>query len=113
LVIDLPDAGQVGTLDDARQSFFDAEAVPQAGFWLEMIGAIALTVSGAALATMSPDQLGALSPVAAGREAGGGTPVERLPGASNGPAADRPITNEPVRGAGHERLPRVRSRRSP
>ena len=30
LIIDLPDAGQVGTIDDARQSFIDAEAVPEA-----------------------------------------------------------------------------------
>ena len=28
LIMDLPDAGQVGTIDDARQSFIDAEAVP-------------------------------------------------------------------------------------
>ena len=40
LIMDLPDAGQVGTLDDARQSFIDAEAVPQGGFWLEMLGAL-------------------------------------------------------------------------
>ena len=53
LLIDLPDAGQVGTLDDARQSFIDAEAIPQEGFWLEMVGALALALTGAALATMS------------------------------------------------------------
>ena len=32
LLVDLPDANAVGTLDDTRQSFFDAEAVPQEGF---------------------------------------------------------------------------------
>ena len=57
LIIDLPDAGQVGTLDDARQSFIDAEAVPQGGFWLEMLGALGLALSGGALATMSSEQL--------------------------------------------------------
>jgi hypothetical protein len=62
LLTDLPDAGQVGTLDDPRQSFFDAEAVPQAGFWLELVGALALAISGTALATLSPDQLAALRP---------------------------------------------------
>jgi hypothetical protein len=62
LIGDLPDAGQVGTVDDARQSFIDAEAEPQAGFWLEMVGALALAISGIALATLSPDQLGALRP---------------------------------------------------
>ena len=40
LLGDLPRAGQIGTLDDPRQSFIDAEAVPQAGFWLELLGAL-------------------------------------------------------------------------
>ena len=60
LIFDLPDAGQVGTLDDARQSFIDAEAVPQGGFWLEMLGALGLAISGAALATMTSEQLASL-----------------------------------------------------
>jgi hypothetical protein len=62
LLTDLPDAGQVGALDDARQSFIDAEAIPQEGFWLEMLGALALAFTGAALATMSSEQLAALRP---------------------------------------------------
>jgi hypothetical protein len=62
LLMDLPDANAVGTLDDERQSFFDAEAVPQGGFWLEMLGALALAVTGVALATLSPEQLAALRP---------------------------------------------------
>jgi hypothetical protein len=62
LLVDLPDANAVGTLDDERQSFFDAEAVPQGGFWLEMLGALALAVTGVALATLSPEQLAALRP---------------------------------------------------
>jgi hypothetical protein len=62
LLIDLPDAGQVGTLDDPRRSFFAAEAVPQAGFWLELVGAMALAISGIALATLTPAQLGRLLP---------------------------------------------------
>jgi hypothetical protein len=57
LLGDLPRAGQIGTLDDPRQSFIDAEAVPQAGFWLELIGALGLAVAGAALATLTPEQL--------------------------------------------------------
>ena len=70
LLIDLPDANSVGTLADARQSFFDAEAVPQGGFFLEMVGALALAVTGIALATLSPQQLAALRPGARGaREA--------------------------------------------
>lgn len=62
LLSDLPDAGQVGTLDDARQSFIDAETIPQEGFWLEMLGALALAFTGAALATMQTEQLAALRP---------------------------------------------------
>jgi hypothetical protein len=62
LLIDLPDAGQVGTLDSAEQSFIDAEAIPREGFWLEMLGARALAFTGAALATMSAEQLASLRP---------------------------------------------------
>jgi hypothetical protein len=62
LLTDLPDAGQVGTLDDADESFIDAEAIPQAGFWLEMVGALALAFTGAALATMSAERLASLRP---------------------------------------------------
>jgi hypothetical protein len=54
LIGDLPDVNKVGTLDDPRQSFIDAEAKPVAGFWLELVGALVLTVCGAALATMKP-----------------------------------------------------------
>lgn len=62
LLTDLPDAGAVGTLDDARQSFIDAEAIPQEGFWLELLGSLGLALSGIALATMSPEQLAAMRP---------------------------------------------------
>lgn len=62
LLVDLPDANAVGTLTDETQSFFDAEAVPQGGFWLEMLGAIALAITGIALATLTPEQLAALRP---------------------------------------------------
>lgn len=82
LLIDLPDAGQVGTLNDARQSFIDAEAIPQEGFWLEMLGAVALAFTGAALATMSGEQLAALRP-GARRDPVGPTP---LPDVSDEPA---------------------------
>ncbi len=57
LVGDLPDVNKIGTLDDARSSFIDAKAEPKAGFWLEMVGSIALAVCGVALATLGPDQL--------------------------------------------------------
>jgi hypothetical protein len=46
LLIDLPDAGATGTFT----GFVQAQADPQAGFWLELIGSIALLAGGAALA---------------------------------------------------------------
>ena len=80
LLIDLPDAGQVGTLNDARQSFIDAEAIPQAGFWLELVGVLALAFTGAALATMTSEQLASLRP-GADRDATGPTPLPTPEGA--------------------------------
>jgi hypothetical protein len=66
LIIDLPKANNVGTLGgcspSTNQSFFDAKAIPQAGFWLEMVGALALALSGVALATLSPEQLDTMRP---------------------------------------------------
>lgn len=59
LIGDLPKVNNVGTLDDPRQSFIDAEAKPVAGFWLELVGALVLTVCGAALATIRPGASGA------------------------------------------------------
>ena len=52
LVGDLPDANKIGTIDDERQSFVDAKAEPQAGFWLELVGSLVLAVCGIALATL-------------------------------------------------------------
>jgi hypothetical protein len=56
LIGDLPDVNKVGTLDDARESFVDAKAEPQAGFWFELAGSLVLAVCGVALATTRPDQ---------------------------------------------------------
>ncbi len=60
LIVDLPDANNVGTLNNG--SFFNAKAVPQAGFWLELIGALGLTLAGTALATLNSMQLHSLRP---------------------------------------------------
>jgi hypothetical protein len=57
LVIDLPDAGNIGALDD--DSFIDAKAEPVAGFWFELVGSLVLTACGAALATMRRERAGA------------------------------------------------------
>lgn len=57
LLTDLPDAGQVGTLDDRRESFIDTKAYPVSGFYLELAGSAVLALCGSALATLRPDQL--------------------------------------------------------
>jgi len=61
LVGDLPDANNIGTVNDPRESFIDAKAEPQAGFWLELVGSLVLAVCGAALATIGPGALKSLS----------------------------------------------------
>ncbi len=52
LIGDLPDANKIGTLDDSRESFIDAKAEPQNGFWFELVGSLMLSVCGGALATL-------------------------------------------------------------
>ena len=68
LVHDLPDANKIGTLDDARESFVDAKAIPQEGFWFMLIGALLLSVCGAALATMPSYRIKLFGPVGEGEE---------------------------------------------
>jgi hypothetical protein len=88
LTIDLPHANNTGTLGPcnatAAANFFDAKAEPQAGFWLEMVGGLALALSGVALATLSPEQLRAIRP----RWLGGPKEDER---ATSKPAATAPL----------------------
>ena len=66
LIGDLRVANAQGSLNEGcgalGDSFIDAKAVPQGGFWLELVGSLALAVTGIALATMTPDQLRALRP---------------------------------------------------
>jgi hypothetical protein len=62
LIVDLPDANSVGAFNDPTQSLFNAKAVPQAGFWLELVGSLSLALAGAALATLTPTQLVSLRP---------------------------------------------------
>lgn len=54
--LDLPDVGSVGNLDDGVTVFAQVEAEPRAGFWFELMGALGLTVAGAWLALLTPDQ---------------------------------------------------------
>ncbi|MDX6581782.1 MAG: hypothetical protein QOI10_966 [Solirubrobacterales bacterium] len=82
LIADLRFANTVGTLGDAcnpNTSLIDAKTVPQGGFYLELVGALTLAVTGIALATLTPEQLRALRPSRRAR------PTEERGG--DGPAA--------------------------
>jgi hypothetical protein len=61
LLIDLPDAGKTGNLN-ADVSFLVAKAHPVDGFWIELLGSLVLAICGAAMATLSPEQLRDLRP---------------------------------------------------
>jgi hypothetical protein len=80
LLLDLPDAGNVGTLDDPRESFFNATADPDTGFWVELAGSALLAISGGALATLSSEQLRRL-----------GDPFRLVPRGARPPAQADPL----------------------
>jgi hypothetical protein len=65
LVVDLPHANNVGSVSstcDLAAQDATAKAVPQAGFWLELVGGLGLAVSGIALATLTSEQLAMIRP---------------------------------------------------
>jgi hypothetical protein len=90
LTIDLPHANNTGTLGPCNATAEaispDAKANPQAGFWLEMVGGLALALSGVALATLSPEQLRAIRPRWLGGAKEDVRPVTK-------PAATGPLTD--------------------
>jgi hypothetical protein len=104
LVGDLPKAGQVGSLDN----FFDAEAVPQEGFWLMLVSSLALSICGIALATLSPEQLAELRPGArASSEERAEAPATAAPNPDEAARGAGPNTHDPsVADATGSRLPR-------
>ena len=58
LVVDLPDAGKLGTLGgDSDFTFSTARADPQTGFLLEAVGSVVLGLATVAFATLRSDQL--------------------------------------------------------
>ena len=57
LVLDLPDAGKLGDLEDPSFGLANARADPQTGFWLEAVGAVVLGLASVAFATLRPEQL--------------------------------------------------------
>jgi hypothetical protein len=62
LVIDLPDAGKLGDLEDPTFGLANVRAEPQTGFWLEAVGGVVLGLASVAFATLRPRQL--LTPLA-------------------------------------------------
>ena len=68
LLVDLPDVKRRGPLDDPY--FFTSKAEPATGFWLELIGTVALALAGGALATLRSDQLRMIVPARYRREPG-------------------------------------------
>jgi hypothetical protein len=112
LTIDLPHANNTGTLGSCsatvQENFFDAKAIPQAGFWLEMVGALALALSGVALGTLNPEQLRAIRPRWLG---GSKRPEERPPK----PPATSPLTEpdaKPITRSTNDRESRAARRRA-
>jgi hypothetical protein len=77
LLVDLPDANETGTVTGEAGSYLDAEANPAGGFYLELISALALTISGLALALLPTEQLAALRPTKTGLGKEGATAKER------------------------------------
>ncbi len=68
LVLDFPDAGKAGPLDDDPGLYFaDARADPAIGFWLEAVGTVVLGLATVAFATLSSAQLRAWPELIAAR----------------------------------------------
>lgn len=59
LLLDLPDAGKLGDLEDPIRGLANARAEPQEGFWLTAVGSIVLGLAAGAFATLTPEQLSA------------------------------------------------------
>lgn len=93
LIVDLPHANQLGTLGtgcNPNAQDFDAKAVPQAGFWLELVGALGLSLTGAALATLSAEQIRDIAPPWLGRPRTGQKPKVSEPETETETQAERP-----------------------
>jgi hypothetical protein len=94
LIIDLPHANNVGSVSascDLAASDVTAKAIPQAGFWLELLGSLGLAASGLALAALSPRQLHSLRPrwlVGSGTPPADGRPAPSLRRRLRRPVAD-------------------------
>ena len=57
LIIDLPDAGQLGEVGGPAVGLVTVKAEPQPGFWLEATATVLLALASVAFATLDPEQL--------------------------------------------------------
>jgi amino acid transporter len=57
LVLDLPDAGKLGDLEDPTRGLASARAEPQSGFWLEAVSSVVLGLAAVVFATLNSEQL--------------------------------------------------------
>lgn len=94
LLVDLPDAGEVGALTAHDNTYLEVEAIPAGGFYLELVSALALTLTGLALALLPPDQLRALRP-SNNRLGKGGRPTKAKGKASATTRKPRNASTEP------------------
>lgn len=107
LVVDLPDVGQSGTVDEPSRVFFSSKAEPADGFWLELVGTVALALSGGALATLRPEQL--RMPLSRGPRSEGVAPAAKTPreghdqAAGGAPGRTRPRARGAARSDSHRR----------
>jgi hypothetical protein len=111
LTIDLPQANNVGNISsscDIAGAFDFAKAEPQAGFWLEMVGALALALSGVALGTLNPEQLRAIRPSwLGGKRKGAKMEPKRAAGPSRGESEAKSLAS-----SDHDRETRAARRRA-
>ncbi len=105
LAIDLPKVNQIGDLNEAGQFLAQAKAEPADGFWLSLLGALGLALSGAALATLSAAQL-----MLIGR--GNRTPASAQPAVGD-PATNGDPPAEAHGGRSRESTPPRARRRTP
>lgn len=90
LILDLPDAGKLGDLDDPVFGLASARTVPQPGFWLEAAGAVVLGLGSLAFATLGSDQLRAPLSRFGGRRDGEPEDARAEPGAREQSASSLP-----------------------
>jgi hypothetical protein len=93
LVIDLPDAGKLGDLEDPTFGLANVRAEPQTGFWLEAVGGVVLGLASVAFATLRPRQL--LTPLAGFRRQEEADEAERAPkGSGSKPPTQKQISTK-------------------